>query len=219
MEQGFGYGDIIVFAAIAAFILLRYRGMLGEKMGRDAPPKNAAPLAEYERVIQLPATQIAASLPKKEESMEKYGALAETFVAMRGIDREFTPEEFLGGARTAYEMVHTAYNKADRETLKMLLSDGIYKEFDQSLNNAHSMGRITETTLVAISKAEISSATLKGNLATLTVDFVSTQIQLTRDSSGTVLEGNASQEEQVEDTWVFTRSMNSTSPNWTIIET
>ena len=29
--EGFGYGDIIVIGAIAAFIILRYRAMLGEQ--------------------------------------------------------------------------------------------------------------------------------------------------------------------------------------------
>lgn len=215
------YGDIIVIGAIAAFILLRYRAMLGTSNEHDQTPREKpAPLAEFERVIQLPAARArAASEEKKDDLAAKYGSLAETFVAMRGIDRDFMPDEFLSGARTAFEMVITAFRKADRDTLKMLLSSDIYKSFDLSLTDAAAANRLADTTLVAITKAEITGAKLVGNLATLTVDFVSTQIHLIRDANGAILEGNPSHEETVEDQWVFTRTLTSSDPSWTIVET
>ncbi len=221
MDSGFSYGDIIVIGVIAAFILLRYRAMLGTTSERDSstPRAKPAPVAEFERVIQLPAARLAALPEKKDDMTAKYGALAETFVAMRGIDREFAPDEFLTGARTAFEMVIAAFSKADRDTLKMLLSEQMYKSFDLSLTDAAAANRIANTTLVAITKAEITDAKLKGNLATLTVDFTSEQIHLIRDKDGAILEGDVSRVEKVEDQWVFTRTLTSSDLSWTIIET
>jgi predicted lipid-binding transport protein (Tim44 family) len=222
MEGGFPYGDIIVIGAIAAFILLRYRAMLGESRGRDeqGPPPMGRVSEELERVIQLPAARAAAAEKKPEENYgEKYGSLAETFVAMRALDREFSPEEFLTGARMAYEMVITAFSKRDRDTLKMLLSDSLYKSFEQSLKDEESAKRFTDTTLVAISNAWVKEAKLNGTQATLSVEFVSDQIHLMRDAAGAIVEGDASAQNKVEDQWVFTRDLKSTSPNWTIIDT
>ncbi|MES2984345.1 MAG: Tim44/TimA family putative adaptor protein [Pseudomonadota bacterium] len=221
MDGAFPYGDIIVIGAIAAFILLRYRAMLGESRGRDETSirPNAAPATDYERVIQLPAARVMAVADSKEEFAGKYGSLAETFVAMRAIDRDFAPDDFLQGARAAYEMVIAAFSKSDRETLKMLLSKEMYASFDLSLSEAQAAKRINDTTLVAITKAEIAQAKLTGSLATITVDFVTDQIHLIRDENGAIIEGNASQEHQVEDRWVFTRTLTSGNPNWTIIET
>lgn len=220
MEGGFPYGDIIVIGAIAAFILLRYRAMLGEQRGRDEPGVRPTimPLNDLERVIQLPASRVAAA-EKKEDLSSKYGSLAETFIAMREIDREFSPDEFAQGARAAYEMVITAFSKRDRDTLKMLLSPEIFKSFELSLKDAEEAKRLQDTTLVAMSKAEIKSAKLNGNQATITIDFVSEQIHLIRDENGTIIEGNPSEQNTVEDEWVFTRDLTSTSPNWMIIET
>jgi predicted lipid-binding transport protein (Tim44 family) len=219
MDTGFSYGDIIVFAAIAAFILLRYRAMLGEKSGRDDLPRTKPTLAaEYERVIQLPAASIPATVEKKEDVNAKYGTLAETFVTMRGIDREFSPDEFLQGARTAYEMVIEAFSKADRDTLKLLLADALYKNFDSSITNNRSMGRVVDTTLVAITKADIADAKLSGTTAIIAVDFTSEQIHLVRDTDGKIIEGAPSQEDRVEDHWVFSRNLTNTDPNWKIIE-
>ncbi len=222
MDAGFPYGDIIVIAAVAAFIILRYRAMLGEPRGRDepgAPPSVIKPQAEFERVIQLAPTARPAPEKKPQDNFASYGALAETFVAMRAIDREFNPEEFLNGARTAYEMVLTAFSKRDRDTLKMLLSPELYKSFDRALVQEEADKRYTDTTLVAIERAVIDQAVLDGSKATLTVDFTSEQIHLVRDENRAIIEGNASAQSKVEDRWVFTRDLKSTSPNWVIIET
>lgn len=220
MEGGFPYGDIIVIGAVAAFILLRYRAMLGEPRGRDeASRPTASTLNELERVIQLPASAVKVIEAKKEDFSAAYGSMAETFVSMRGIDREFSPEEFMNGARMAYEMVITAFSKRDHETLKMLLSEQMYKSFALSISDAERDKRLPDTTLLAITKANVKDAKLAGTQATITVDFVSEQIHLIRDDSGKILEGDPSQRDTVEDEWVFTRDLKSASPNWTVIET
>lgn len=221
MDSGIPYGDIIVIGAIAAFILLRYRAMLGEPRGRDEGVRpSAAPLGEKERVVQLPLLRASPATREKADDFSKHGdSLAEKFVAMRAIDREFSPDEFLQGARTAYEMVITAFSKRDEDTLKMLLSPDMFKSFALSLADAQKENRFTDTTLVAITSAKISSAKLVGNQATLSVDFVSDQIHLIRDVAGIILEGDPSAQLRVEDAWTFTRNLSSASPNWTIIET
>jgi predicted lipid-binding transport protein (Tim44 family) len=222
MDGGFPYGDIIVIGAIAAFILLRYRAMLGEPRGRDEgearPPSQ--PMNDDSRVIQMPVMRAAAPAEVKEDDFSaNYGSLAESFVSMRALDREFTPDEFLTGARMAYEMVIAAFTKRDRDTLKMLLSAPMFKSFDLSLDDAEKEKRFNDTTLLAISKATISKAKLVGSVATITVDFVSEQIHLIRDDKNAIVEGDVSARQVVEDEWVFTRDMKSGSPNWTIVET
>ena len=101
----------------------------------------------------------------------------------------------------------------------MLLSDAMYKSFDLSLTDAEKAGRKAETTLVAITKAEFNAAKLVGNVATITVDFLSEQVHLIRNPQGVILEGNPSLHEPVEDRWVFSRNLANTDPNWKIIET
>lgn len=222
MDSGFSYGDIIVIGAIAVFILLRYRAMLGEPRGRDeqgAPPPIIQAGMERDRLIQLPVVKAVATEKKPEENFASYGAMAETLVAMRAIDRDFTPDEFLAGARTAYEMVISAYSKRDRDTLRQLLAPELYVNFERGLVQEESDKRFTDTTLVAIEEAKLSAATLSGSKATLTIDFISEQIHLIRDAERTILEGNPSAQSKVEDRWVFTRDMKSNSPNWLIIET
>lgn len=217
MDGGFPYGDVIAFAAIAAFIILRYRAMLGEKSGRDPTEVKARPLQEFERVIQLPNREKAKAVEKAAE--KDYGPLTETYTAMRALDRQFTPEEFLQGAKAAFEMVLEAFSKADHETLQMLLSPVIYRNFKESLTQLDAQKRTHQSTLIAINTAEVADATLEGSVAKLAVVFVTEQVILQRDASGAVVEGDPSHQQVVEDRWVFERNMTSGDPAWKIVET
>lgn len=216
MDGGFPYGDIIVIGAIAAFIILRYRAMLGEKTGRDMDVMRPRAAETIEPVIQLPERE----RKKSDTKLPALGgAFADVYVKMRGIDAEFSPDEFLEGAKGAYEMVIEAFNEGDHDTLKMLLSDRIYKEFKAALDANEKEGKKAHTTLVAIVNATITDVVLRGNKATLTVDFQSEQIPLVRNKDGDIIEGNASHQEAIEDQWVFERNLASADPNWKVIET
>ncbi|MFN8929710.1 MAG: Tim44/TimA family putative adaptor protein [Alphaproteobacteria bacterium] len=217
--EGFGYGDIIVIGAIAAFIILRYRAMLGEQSGRDPASIKPAPVTEtMEPVIRVSEREKPLVVPS--ESATSYApALASQFKAMQAIDSQFTPEDFLQGARMAFEMVIKAFSEHDRDTLKMLLSPAIFSNFDAAMRDQESRQVRQETTLVAVTESNITSADLRGKIAELTVAITSEQIHLQRDAAGKITGGDASRVETVADEWVFTRDLTSTSPNWLVSET
>lgn len=218
MDGGFPYGDIIVIGAIAAFIILRYRAMLGEKSGRDVSDMQR-PIKDLEPVIQLAERQTPRVEPVKKIIENEPKAFADQFSAMRAIDADFTVDEFLSGAKAAYEMVIEAYNEGDDETLKMLLAEPIYKEFRDARKANDDAERTAHTTLVAIMKAEVADAKLKGNKAVITVDFHSEQIPIVRDKAGEIVEGDVNAQEAVEDQWVFERNLANADPAWKVIDT
>ncbi len=221
MSDGFPIGDIIILGAIAAFIILRYRSMLGDKTGRDpsdiARAKQQAD--ENERVIQLPTKEaLAASIPTvtfEAFSPEIQGTLRD----MNKIDADFTAEGFLEGARSAFEMTIEAYRNRDLETLRMLLDKPLYTQFEAAIKEQEAKGEQVQNTLLSIAKAEIKEAKLQGSKATIRVFFTSDQIQLVKDKSGEIIEGDVSQEVEIDDTWGFSRDLKSSDPNWVIIET
>ena len=219
MEGSFPYGDIIVIAAVAAFVILRYRAMLGEKQGRDVEPMAVKPLEEYERIIQLPERAKKKPENEKENAETNYGSFTDGFKAMQAIDREFTPEAFMEGARAAYEMVIEAYKKRDHETLKMLLAPSVYENFKASIAAEEEAGNVPDVTLIAIVKSAFAKVKLDETKATIAVDFHSEQVQLVRDKEGTIIDGDPAQQVAIEDRWVFTRDLNNSDPNWSIVET
>ena len=56
-------------------------------------------------------------------------------------------------------------------------------------------------------------------IAQVTVRFVSQLVSVTRDRSGTVIEGSPEKVTEVTDVWTFARDMSSRDPNWKLVAT
>ncbi len=220
--------DIIILAAIAIFVVLRLRSVLGQKIGHDQ--SNGAVKKDNERVIQLKPVSPAKTddataespLPPLQEEVLPEGYADEVkdgVKAIRKIDRQFTMKSFMEGARMAFDMVLEAFNKHDDETLKNLLSKDIHKAFADEIKRREDSGETVESTLVAITAAEPVAVEVDKNKARITVNFISEQIQVTRDKNGDVVEGSATDIDDIEDEWVFERDLRSSNPNWTIVAT
>lgn len=217
--------DIILLAAIAAFVLLRLRNVLGQKIGHDQPPTMPNVVKKEERVIHLkPADTSVKEAPVVEQVVEEptgiYPAAVEQAIEeIRAIDRQFRMKEFLDGAKMAFDMVHEAFRKDDRETLKALLSREIFKEFSGELDKQKKESEHAESTLVAILSADPKDVELDKSKARVTVAFASEQIFVSRDAEGKVVAGSPSDVQRVEDEWVFERDLRSSNPNWTVVAT
>lgn len=218
--------DIILLAAIAAFILLRLRGVLGQKIGHDQPPSMPKVVKKEERVIHLkpaePAikdvTPVVAEIAP--EQVGVYSEAVENGAAeIRKLDASFRMKEFLEGAKVAFDMVHEAFRKDDRDTLKFLLSKDISKAFMGELDKQKQEKDHAESTLVAILSALPIAVEMEKNKGRVTVAFVTEQIHIRRDEAGKVVEGSPSDIQRVEDEWVFERDLRSTNPNWVVVAT
>ena len=76
-----------------------------------------------------------------------------------------------------------------------------------------------EDTLVGISVSEIVEAFVEGVTENITVKFVSEQINVIKDSSGEVVEGDPNTVIETIDFWTFSRNAQSKDPNWTLVAT
>ncbi|MBT7944059.1 MAG: Tim44/TimA family putative adaptor protein, partial [Alphaproteobacteria bacterium] len=62
-------------------------------------------------------------------------------------------------------------------------------------------------------------AFVEGKVASVTVKFVSEQINATRDENGDVVDGNPNAVMDASDFWTFSRDTKSNNPNWTLVAT
>ena len=134
-------------------------------------------------------------------------------------DRSFEPDDFAGGARAAFEVIVDAYAAGETNTLRPLLSNEVYENFGAAIADRAQNDGTLETDLVGIKSADIIDASVKGRTAFVTVKFVSDQINVLRDSSGTIFEGDPNKVSEVTDIWTFARNTRSRDPNWTLVET
>ncbi len=231
MGDGFQFLDIILFAAIAAFFVLRLRGVLGKRTGHDkrrADPFGSREGSEDEddnKVISLPdRSQGARAEETAEEGTEAAEETAATPLAaglyqVKRADRSFDEDGFIDGARTAFEWVIAAFAQGDAKTLRPLLSNDVYSDFSGAIEERESAGQVLETTLVGITEAQIIEAELQGRTAFVTIKFVSEQVKVVRDSDGEVVEGDANHVTKITDIWTFARNTRSRDPDWTLVAT
>ncbi|MFQ5957804.1 MAG: Tim44/TimA family putative adaptor protein [Alphaproteobacteria bacterium] len=225
MNEGFQFLDIIFFAMIAAFILLRLRSVLGRRTGHERRPAN--PLARRrlednedneDKVIRLPDAEAPAA---RGDDFADVGdsALAAGLTQIKLADSSFTREDFLAGARGAFELIVGAYAAGDAKALRPLLADDVYDPFARTISERAAAGHTLETALVSMDGAEIIEAGMNGRTAFVTVRFVSHQINVTRDADGEIVEGDPHDSAEVVDIWTFGRDARSRDPNWKLVAT
>ncbi len=234
-----GFVDIytIIFLVLAVVIFLRLRSVLGRRTGSERPPTNSysprgalRPNANDDKVVTLPrrpaeaAGPAAAGIDTATEQRIKTlapegSSLNEGLRAIAAADRSFDPEPFLAGAKSAYEMIVTAFAEGDRKALKTLLSREVYDGFVNAITQRESRGETIEFRFVGIDKAEITDASLKASTEQITVRFHSKLISATHDKNGAVIDGDPVHVGDVTDIWTFSRDVGSRDPNWKLVAT
>jgi predicted lipid-binding transport protein (Tim44 family) len=225
----------IIFLALAVFIFLRLRSVLGQRTGRERRPydpysaRDAVRGATNDNVVTLPGRSAPDALAKPVETPEPAdrwkgiaeagSAIAAGLDAIAREDKTFDAKHFVSGARTAYEMIVLAYAQGDRRALKNLLSREVCDGFEAAIRERESKGETVETRFVAIEKSDITAAELRGRMAQITVRFVSQLVSVTRDKSQNAIEGNPEKVTDVTDVWTFARDLSSRDPNWKLVAT
>jgi predicted lipid-binding transport protein (Tim44 family) len=225
----------IIFLALAVFIFLRLRNVLGQRTGNERPPydrsaRNVVRGVQDNNVVPMPGAVLdqAPLAPTADVTppTDRWKGVAEPGTALAlgldGIatqDSSFDPRHFLSGARSAYEMIVLAFANGDRRALKDLLSSEVYDSFEAAIKEREKQEQKTETRFVSIDKAEIISADARDKTAQLTVRFVSQMISVTRDKAGTIVDGNPDKVADITDVWTFARDITSRDPNWKLVGT
>lgn len=225
----------LLFLVVAVIIFLRLRSVLGRRTGNERPrydpyqsTNGNGPVAK-ENVVTLPRPDqrrgnddrdFAASFEKRLTNFAPKGSpLAQKLSEIAKFDRDFDPGHFVDGAKTAYEMIVTAFASGNRKILKQLLSRDVFESFSAAIAERERNGETVDFSFVGINKAEIADAELAGKTSQITVKFISELISATRDRNGEVIDGDAKKVREVTDRWTFARDVSSRDPNWKLIAT
>tara|TARA_B100000214_G_C23947940_1_gene618934 strand:+ start:998 stop:1594 length:597 start_codon:yes stop_codon:yes gene_type:complete len=194
MNYSFEYIDIILLAMIAGFIFLRLRGILGKRTGFDG--KAPAQFKEILKTVKQDQTK------KTNENFD-----------------EDAQNEFLKGAKIAYETVITDFSDNDNKitTSRSLLNNEVFDQFNQALKERSSRGHYAEITFIGVNSAKIKDHKKIGKILNVTVDFIAEVITCIRDKDKKIVSGDPEKIKKIYDTWVFSRDTTSTNPNWQLV--
>ena len=194
MNYSFEYIDIILLAMIAGFIFLRLRGILGKRTGHEENVDSSLP-------HDFSTEKMLKNKLKKTDFDEK------------------AKEDFLKGARIAYETIITNFASGNLKKIKYLLDKKVFDQFDEALKERRNKGHGYETTFIGINSASIKEHNKKNNILEVTVDYVSEIISCVKDKNNQILFGDPEKIKKVFDTWKFSKDSKSNNLNWLLIDT
>ena len=211
MGSDFQFLDIILFAAVAGFLLLRLRSVLGRRTGNERRrPDPFAPPAPVPVPLAPPINGGAAAAP----ASGSHG-----LAALKTADPAFDETNFLKGARAAFEIVLKSFAIGDTATLQRLVSPDVFAAFAEAIRVRQAAKQTAETTLTGIKSAEIVDVTIQGTTSLIAVKLVSDQIHATRAADGKVVDGDPDKSVEQTDIWTFSRPLRARDPNWILIAT
>lgn len=227
----------LFFLVAAVLIFLKLRSVLGRRTGDEAArferyrAEQAAAEAHAakadNKIVTLPRRdrEAPAEVPVAPETdsdraqrMTQFAGgnapLAQGLISISVADRSFDPQEFLRGAKAAYETIVTAFADGNRGALRDLLGPDVLTGFSAAIDSRAASNETLEQSFVGIKGAEVIRAEMHGRLAHVTVRFVSDLISATRNAAGDVVSGDPKRIKEVTDIWTFVRDVSASTPNW-----
>tara|TARA_A100000164_G_scaffold178248_1_gene158337 strand:+ start:222 stop:803 length:582 start_codon:yes stop_codon:yes gene_type:complete len=184
--------DIIIFAAIAGFIIYRLRSVLGKRTG-----------------FQKDLSQNKPQQDKKTETKKEIPSLLDNQLKLQEVYMkvtDFDHKQFIEGAKKAFEIIITSFNNGDKKNLKNLVSKDVYTAFEKAIDEKQNDPSSQFYSLIVES---IADAKVDSNTISISINFISEQ--MLGDDEGKIVKNK--------DTWTFEKPINSPSPIWILTQT
>ena len=221
--------DLLILAVVAGVLLYRLNAVLGQRDKDDPAEKNALknPFSTSDTETEKPGNII--TLPGRASATRDADgivvgrddgpmSLENQIQLLRQADASFDEHDFLSGAKIAFTMVVEAFAKGDSQTLRPLLSDEIFQDFNDAITERNAQGHRLETVIESVDDVAITDGKIVKDVMNVTLRIVSTQNNRSFDAENIVISGDDKADE-VTDFWVFSRKIAARNPNWTLIAT
>ncbi len=202
MDNAFQYMDIIFLAVVAGVVLLRLRSVLGKRTGSEKKDPN---LYSYDKPVNQ-----STDTPKPVQMQSSNNNSKTDW---------FDNDNFIAGAKGAYETIVTNFENDNINELKPLLEENVLKSFTEVIENRKENGEHVEFSFIGIESAEIIYKDLNSSPMEVTVRFISEMITCIKNSKDEVISGSLNQIQKVTDVWTFAKFKNKKNANWLLLAT
>jgi len=219
--NNFPFIDIFILAMIAVFIINRLRNSLGKKTGNetDIAQKFSQKPSKFtesnpDKEIEKTKNQVTEA---KNIILHKNSSINEKLNNIVKIDPSFTVENFIDGAKKAFEYILVKYSENDLKSLKGLLAPQILANFTDQIKVRQKQKQTLGITILKIDEPEIIDVSvIKNKLCFIKLEFKSQQVQTTKDSNNEIIDGNDNLILNISELWTFSKEIKNKNPNWVL---
>ena len=208
--------QIVILAAVALFLFWRLKSVLGSREGFEKT------MQEIETQTNKIKTVPSVSNPDDyfdndiSDYVEENSENAKTLTAIKDLNKDFTVESFVSGAKKAYEIILMAFENSDLKKLKPLLDKPVYESFKTVVEDREKKQLYVEASFIGMRDIRITNVYFdkKTNMAEITVAFKSEISTVVKDKTGKVIEGDPNEIKKQKDYWTFSKKLSDKKPIW-----
>lgn len=212
--------QLLVLAAVAVFLVLRLKSVLGTRDGFEQPQRPAEPAqsAQARRGFEVIEGGVDRDIT---DHVDDGSAAAKALAAMKMAEPGFSVTEFLTGARGAYEWILMAFEKGDLTEVRSFLAPEVHDALDGVINDRKAQGLTVDAEFVGVRDLTLVGAAFDRDSSEgeVTVRFTGELTYAVRNASGEIVDGNPNEIRRQRDTWTFARKMGANDPNWVLVAT
>ncbi len=217
--NNFPFIDIFILAMIAVFIINRLRNSLGKKTGNETDIAQKFSQKPSKFTESNPDKEIEKSKNQVKEAkniiLHKNSSINEKLNNIVKVDPSFTVENFIDGAKKAFEYILVKYSENDLKSLKSLLAPQILTNFTDQIKLRQKQKQILGITILKIDDPEIIDVSIvKNKLCFIKLEFKSQQVQTTKDSNNNIIDGDDNLILNISELWTFSKEIKNKNPNW-----
>ena len=217
--NNFPFIDIFILAMIAIFIINRLRNSLGKKTGNETDIAQKFSQKPSKFTESNPDKEIEKIKNQVKEAkniiLHKNSSINEKLNNIVKVDPSFTVENFIDGAKKAFEYILVKYSENDLKSLKSLLAPQILTNFTDQIKLRQKQKQILGITILKIDDPEIIDVSIvKNKQCFIKLEFKSQQVQTTKDSNNKVIDGNDNLILNISELWTFSKEIKNKNPNW-----
>lgn len=213
----FNITNLLILALIAIFVIFKLFSSLGRFEEADEVLVTNKELKTIEPLEVETSEDAADQQVAMVEKLDKVSQLA--LEKILKVEESFSLSAFNKKAAAAFEYILDLYCLQKIDELKELVSGDVLAGFERHIKTLKANNSMLKIVIVSITGTNISQIKIEDNSAVIKVDFESHQIEYKTDLQGNIISGNSSNVFKKHDTWVFSRTLGSVSPNWILIST
>ena len=225
MSQQFQFLDIVFLGIIVLLLINRLRSVLGTRPASDNSVKNEADstgkvveISEYRTLESTTGSKMEQDIAAS-SGFEENAEVIQNLKKIKEAFPSFDLVDFMQKAPRAFEYIALAFAKGDKESLKPLLSDNIYKSFEKAIDERNERKETAEFSLIGFKSIKLTDAKLFGSEAELTVEFETEQTNIVKNAEGQIIIGDPTYIETVTDIWTLKKNMRLSDPVWILTAT
>lgn len=213
--------QLLVLAAVAIFLVLRLKSVLGTRDGFEQPK---TPVAQPDTA---PATrrnfEVIDGGPDRDitDHVEDGSRAAKALASMKVKEPGFGVTDFLSGARGAYEWILMAFQRGDLSEVKDFVAPEVHDALSVVIADRQTRNLTVEAEFVGVRDLTLADATFDPDTAEaeITVRFTGELTYAVRNAEGEIVDGDPKTIRRQRDVWTFARVMGSNDPNWRLVAT